>query len=65
MTHEERDQMIAELEHAEDLFRQVDVNLTAFTRKIMGSFNVLEHMPEIMREAQDRMGFGESLPGLT
>jgi hypothetical protein len=64
MTHEGREQMIAELEQAIAFLEKVDVNLTAFTRKIIGSFGVLERMPETMREVQERMGFGEPLAGL-
>jgi hypothetical protein len=64
MTHEGREQMIDELEQAIAFLEKVDGNLTAFTRKIIGSFGVLERMPETMREVRERMGFGEPLPGL-
>jgi hypothetical protein len=65
MTHEGRDRMIAELEQADDFFQQLDASLTAFTRKMLDAFGLLDQMPQFVEEAQKTMGFGEPLPGLS
>jgi hypothetical protein len=63
MNREGRDQMIAELERAVEFFEQVDARLTPFTLKIIESFGLLGEMPEVMKESEATMGFGEPLPG--
>lgn len=60
---EGRDQMIAELDRATAFFEHVDAQLTTFTRKIVGSFDLLEKMPELMKEAEKTKEFGQPLPG--
>lgn len=65
MTQEGRKKMMAELDAAVAFFEQVDATLTPFTNRIIESFGLLDKMPEILKEAEAKKGFGQPLPGLS